>query len=302
MPGEKSALRRRKERAINAGASSVDIYCADVANYDDLNDAAQDFFHKRGGVDVWINNAMASVFSEFKNIEPEEYRRVTEVVYLGSVWGAKIALEQMEKQQRGRIVFVGSALAYRGIPLQSAYCGGKHAIQGLCDSLRAELLHNNSPVSVGMAQLPAVNTPQFNWARNKTGKDAMPVPPIFQPEVIAEGLYWFSQRKKRELFIAWPAIKTIYGNKLLPKLGDWYLAKTGYKSQFAEKNIFRPKGDNLFSPVKGDFGAHGSFDDKAISKSKALFLTERKKSAAIIGAGLFAFLFAFLKRRKHRAS
>ena len=286
-------LGEARREALEKGASDVEIFSADVASFEELEAAAREFFRLFGGVDVWVNNAMTSVFAEFHKLSPREFQRVTDVVYHGYVWGTQIAVKQMERQGKGRILLIGSALAYRGIPLQSAYCGAKHAIQGMFDSVRSELLHRKSPVSIGMLQLPAVNTPQFNWTRNKLGKNSQPVPPIYQPEVIGRAVYWMAHRKKRELFVGGPSIKVILGNKIFPALGDWYLAKTGYKSQQTEKKLKHPKKDNLFSAPKGNFSTRGEFGGKARSSSAMLWMSEHKVATAASGmviAGLILSL------------
>src|SRR2546421_269134 len=197
----------------------------DVADAAQVEQAAEVAEHEFGPIDVWVNNAMVSVFSPVKEMKPEEYRRVTEVTYLGCVHGTLVALKRMLPRDSGVIVQVGSALAYRGIPLQSAYCAAKHAIEGFCDSLRTELLHDKSNVRVTMVQLSAFNTPQFGWIKSRLPRRAQPVPPIFQPEVAAEAIYFAAHQPRREFIVGWPAFKAIYGNKIAPWYADRVLAR-----------------------------------------------------------------------------
>ena len=208
---------------------------------------------------------MVSVFSPVKQMEPEEYRRVTEVTYLGTVHGTLAALRRMLPRDRGAIVQVGSALAYRGIPLQSAYCAAKHAIQGFCDSLHCELIHDRSRVRLTMVQMPALNTPQFGWVKSRLPRKAQPVPPIFQPEVAAEAIVWASHHDRRELTVGWPTVEAIVGNKIAPGWLDAYLARTCFDAQMTDEPEDPGRPDNLWEPVDAgrDHGAHGTFDDRS---------------------------------------
>src|ERR687887_283602 len=208
---------------------------ADVADPDQVMSAAERIERELGAIDVWVNNAMATVFAPVSRTTPDEFRRATEGTYLGSVWGTMAALERMVPRDRGVIVQVGSALAYRGIPLQAAYCGSKHALQGFCDSLWCELLNDGSHVRLTMVQLPALNTPQFTWSRAKLPRAPQPVPPIFQPEVAADAIVWAASHPRRELMVGWPTVKAIVGNSVAPGLADRYLARTGYESQQTEE-------------------------------------------------------------------
>jgi short-subunit dehydrogenase len=210
---------------------------------------------------------MASVFSPVKQMRPEEYKRVTEVTYLGVVYGTLAALKRMLPRNRGTIVQVGSALAYRSIPLQSAYCAAKHAIAGFTDSLRCELIHDNSEVRVTMVQMPALNTPQFGWVKSRLKHKAQPVPPIFQPEVGARAIYWAAHHARREVYVGWPTVEAIIGNKLVPGLLDRYLGKTGFASQQTCEPEDPNRPDNLWEPLKGDYGAHGTFEQRAHERS-----------------------------------
>src|SRR5919197_1621428 len=220
---------------------------------------------------VWVNNAMTSVFSRFWEIEPDEYRRATEVTYLGTVHGTRSALKRMLPRDSGTIVQVGSALAYRGIPLQSAYCGAKHAILGFTESLRTELMHDGSRIQLTMVQLPALNTPQFSWGRTKMPRHPQPVPPIFQPEVAADAIAYAAEHAPRELYVGWPTVKAIVGNKLAPRLGDWDLARTGFDAQQTDEPVDPNRPDNLFQPVPGTQAAHGPFDNTSRDRSAQLW-------------------------------
>src|SRR5919199_155521 len=214
-------------RDVEESGGRALVLPTDVSDADAVERAAEAIEREFGPIDLWINNAMVSVFSPVKEMRPEEYRRVTEVTYLGYVYGTLAALKRMLPRGRGVIVQVGSALAYRGIPLQSAYCGAKHAVQGFVDSLRSELLHDRSNVRVTMVQLPALNTPQFSWVKSRLPREPQPVPPIFQPEVAARAIYWAAHNDRRELYVGWPTVKAIVGNKAAPGLADWYLAPLG---------------------------------------------------------------------------
>jgi len=244
---------------------------ADVADAESVEAAAAEIEERLGPIDVWVNNAMATVFAPITETTPEEFRRATEVTYLGSVWGTQAALRRMLPRDRGVIVQVGSALAYRGIPLQGAYCGAKHALRGFLESLRSELMHDGSNVRVTMVQLPALNTPQFTWSRSKMPRQAQPVPPIYQPEVAAEAIVWAAHNPHRELMVAWPTIKAILGSTVAPGYVDRYLAKNGYDVQQTDEPADPDRPDNLFEPVSGNQAAHGPFDDRARPRSVELW-------------------------------
>ena len=271
----------------------------DIARADLVELAAAQVEDELGPIDIWINNAMTSVFSPVREMTAEEYRRVTEVTYLGTVHGTLAALRRMRLRDRGSIVQVGSALAYRGIPLQSAYCAAKHAVQGFCDSLHSELLHDGSGVRLCMVQLPALNTPQFSWVRSRLPRKPQPVPPIFQPEVAARAILWAARHGRRELYVGWPTVKAIVGNKLIPGFADRYLARKGYESQQYDGLADPHRLDNLWEPVPGDHGAHGSFDARATDHSPQLWFTTHRGVLALLGGGLAGVLFA--ARRKRRA-
>jgi short-subunit dehydrogenase len=267
----------------------------DVANADQVEAAAGKVETELGEIDIWVNNAMTSVFSPIKKMMPEEFRRVTEVTYLGYVYGTLAALKRMLPRNRGVIVQVGSALAYRGIPLQAAYCAAKHAVQGFCDSLRCELIHDNSNVKVTMLQMPALNTPQFGWVKSRLPHKAQPVPPIFQPEVAAEAIYFAAHNPRREFYVGMPTVGAIVTDKIAPGLLDRYLARTGYDSQQYDGAEDANRLDNLWQPVPGDHGAHGAFDSRAWSWSSQLWTSEYRgwvTTGVIVLAlsGLFALL------------
>jgi NAD(P)-dependent dehydrogenase (short-subunit alcohol dehydrogenase family) len=270
----------------------------DVADAAKVEAAAAQVEAELGEIDIWINNAMTSVFSPIKEMTPEEFRRVTEVTYLGYVYGTLAALKRMLPRNRGVIVQVGSALAYRGIPLQSAYCAAKHAIQGFCDSLQCELIHDNSKVKVTMLQMPAFNTPQFGWVKSRLPRKAQPVPPIFQPEVAAEAIYFAAHNPRREFYVGMPSVKAIVADKIAPGLLDHYLARTGYDSQQYDGAEDPNRLDNLWQPVPGDHGAHGAFDARAYKWSSQLWTSEHRIALAL-GFLVFAIsgLTALLKNK-----
>ena len=272
----------------------------DVSDPDQVEAAAAAVEEQLGPIDIWINNAMVSVFSPVKEMKPEEYRRVTEVTYLGYVYGTLAALKRMLPRDRGKIVLVGSALAYRGIPLQSAYCASKHAILGFMESLRAELLHDGSQVDVTMVQMPALNTPQFDWVKSRLPHKPQPVPPIYEPEVAAEAIYYAAHHHRRELYVGLMTDVVINGNKLFPNIGDHYLARTGYASQQYDGPPSPDRQNNLWEPVPGDFGAHGDFDQRSLGFSPQLWANTHREMLALAGAavmGAGAVLYALLKSK-----
>jgi NAD(P)-dependent dehydrogenase (short-subunit alcohol dehydrogenase family) len=278
----------------------------DMADAGQVEAAASQVEEAFGPIDIWINVAMASVFSPVKEMKPEEYKRVTEVAYLGYVYGTLAALHRMLPRDRGRIIQIGSALAYRGIPLQSAYCGAKHAIQGFTESLRCELLHDKSNVKITMVQLPAVNTPQFEWVKSRLPRKAQPVPPIYQPEVIADGVTYVVDHYRRQLFIGLSTVITIQANKLVPGVGDRYLGKTGFKSQQTSQPADPNAPNNLWHPVDDDkdHGAHGTFDDRATGKSQQLWVDTHRGLLGIVSVGIAGAITAVLLQlmRKTRAA
>ena len=264
----------------------------DVANAEEVEAAAEHIEQELGAIDIWINAAMTTVFAPVSEISADEFRRATEVTYLGAVHGTLSALKRMRPRNRGTIVQVGSALAYRAIPLQAPYCASKFAIRGFTDALRVELLHERSKVHVTMVQLSAFNTPQFEWARNRLEGRPQPVPPIFQPELAARGVYWAAHHRRREVCVGFPAVKAIVANKWFPSLVDRVLAKQGYTGQVDTQPIPEERPDNLFEAAPVDYGTHGRFDARAKSHSLQWWLTSNR-NALLLGAGtLAALMFA----------
>lgn len=266
----------------------------DVSDPIQVEQAAAEVEAAFGPIDVWINNAMVSVFSPFQEMTPEEFRRVTEVTYLGYVYGTMAALRRMLPRDRGVIVQVGSALAYRGIPLQSAYCGAKHAIQGFTESVRTELLHDRSQVWITLVHLPAVNTPQFNWVKTRLPRKPQPVPPIYQPEVAAEAVYFAAHQRRREVWVSASTIKTILGNRIVPGYVDRVLAKQGFESQQYDGLVDPGRQNNLWEPVLVDYGAHGDFDSRAKNHSLQLWVDMHRGMVALLLAGLIGAAFTFV--------
>ena len=284
------AARRDVERA---GGRALAVR-ADVADADAIESAAQQIETELGPIEVWVNNAMVSVFSPVKAMTAEEFRRVTEVTYLGQVHGTLAALRRMLPRDRGVIVQVGSALAYRGIPLQAAYCGAKHAVQGFNESLRCELLHEQSNVRVTMVQLPALNTPQFDWVKTRLPNHPQPVPPIFQPEVVAAAIVWASEHDRREVSVGLSTLLAIFGDKIAAGLLDRYLARTGFAGQQTDRPVDPERPDNLRQPVddETDFGAHGDFDAVARSQSWQWWATAHRDHLLLATSGVLAALGA----------
>ena len=279
------------KREIESAGGRAMVLPLDVADANAVEKAAAAVEQEFGPIDIWVNNAMTSVFSPVKEMLPEEYKRVTEVTYLGVVYGTLAALKRMLPRNSGTIVQVGSALAYRSIPLQSAYCAAKHAIAGFTDSLRCELIHDSSKVRVTMVQMPALNTPQFGWVKSRLKYKAQPVPPIFQPEVGARAIYWAAHHSRREIYAGWPTVEAVIGNKLAPGMLDRYLGKTGFASQQTCEPEDPNRQDNLWDSVKGDHGAHGTFDRRAHENSWELQASFGRRW---IGAGLAAAVAAVL--------
>lgn len=273
----------REVRELGGDAIAV---TTDVADENAVEAAAAQVEEAFGPIDVWVNNAMVSVFSPVMEMEPEEYRRVTEVTYLGVVWGTLAALRRMLPRDRGVIVQVGSALAYRAIPLQSAYCAAKHAVEGFTESLRTELLHDGSNVRITMVHLPAVNTPQFNWVKSRLPNRAQPVPPIYQPEVAADAIVHAAHHPKREYKLGIPTLKAVYGNMIAPDYADRYLARHGYNSQQTDEPEDPDRPHNLWEPLPGDWGAHGDFDQRASDQSPQWWLNTHRRSVGLALGGL----------------
>lgn len=270
---------------------------ADVADASQVEAAAARIEQELGAIHVWVNNAMTTIFGRVTDVTPEEYKRATEVTYLGTVYGTMAALRRMIPRNAGSIIQVGSALAYRSIPLQAAYCGAKHAIAGFTDSLRSELIHDKKDIHVTMVQLPAMNTPQFTWCRSRMPRHPQPVPPIFQPEVAAERIVWASHHNRREVFVGAPTVIAIEANKFAPALADCYLGRTGFDSQQTQEPVAKDRPDNLFEPLPGDFGAHGVFGKQAHEEAATTWLAQHKGATALAGAAVFGALAFALKRR-----
>ena len=272
------------QREVEELGGTAIVVPVDVANAEQVEAAAARVEIDLGKIDIWINNAMVSVFSPIKEMMPEEFRRVTEVTFLGCVYGTLAALKRMLPRDRGTIVQVGSALAHRSIPLQSAYCASKHAMQGFTESLRCELIHDKSEVRVTMVQLPALNTPQFGWVKSRLPRKAQPVPPIFQPEVAAEAIYFAAHHPRREFYVGWSSAKAIIANKIAPGMLDHFLAHTGYDSQQYDGAEDPKRAYNLWEPVPGDHGAHGDFNARAKKSSAFLWMSEHRGWLVLIAA------------------
>jgi NAD(P)-dependent dehydrogenase (short-subunit alcohol dehydrogenase family) len=308
--GAKVALLARGEKGLQGAAREVEDaggtalpIPVDVADYDQVESAARRTEQELGPIDVWTNVAFTSVFAPFTQIDPQEFKRATEVSYLGYVYGTRAALDRMKPRDRGAIVQVGSALAYRGIPLQSAYCGAKHAIQGFHDSLRAELLHDKSNVHVTMVQMPAVNTPQFSWVLSRLPKHPQPVPPIYQPEVAAEAVVFAADHpRRREYWVGAPTMATLIANKFAPGILDRYLAGTAYESQQTDLPYNSDQATNLWDAADGldghDYGTHGAFDNRSSTRSYQAALSRHRGLLGTLTAAATAA--ALLATHRHR--
>jgi len=291
------------QKEVEALGGKAIVIPTDVSDPDQIEAAAAKVEETFGPIDVWVNDAMASVFSPFKEMTPREFKRVTEVAYLGFVYGTMSALHRMLPRDRGHIIQIGSALAYRSIPLQAAYCGAKHGIMGFTDSIRCELIHDKSNVKISMAQLPAVNTPQFSWVKSRLPDKAQPVPPIYQPEVIGDAVTWLVDHPRRELFIGLSSVIAIQGNKVAPAFADRYLGRTGYKSQQTGQRANPNNPNNRWEPVDEtqDHGAHGAFDARANSSSWQLWADTHIGTLALASVGLASVVgagVALLRRNK----
>jgi NADP-dependent 3-hydroxy acid dehydrogenase YdfG len=306
--GATVGLIARGEEALEAAAREVReaggqalALPADVAHAHEVKAAAERADAELGTIDVWVNDAMASIFAPVREIAPEEFKRVTEVTYLGAVYGTLAALEHMLPRDRGTIVQVGSALAYRAIPLQSAYCAAKHAERGFTDSLRTELMHEKRKVRVITVHLPGLNTPQFSMVRMRMPRRPRPVPPVYQPEVAGEAIVWAAQHpRRRELWVGSSTVMTILGNRLAPWLADRYLARTAVESQQTPEPAgpARQHTDNLEAPLPGDHGRHGEFDAEAKERSPQLWLAEHRRALTAAGAGAAAAAGAAVLARR----
>ncbi len=306
--GAKIVLLAREHQQLEATKKEVEQYggealCipTDVADADAVEKAAEQAEQAFGPIDVWVNNAMNSVFAPVKEVTPEEFKRVTEVTYLGQVYGAMAAMKRMLPRNKGSIIFVGSALAYRGIPLQSAYCGSKHGIQGFFDSLRTELMHDKSQVNICMVQLPAMNTTQFGWVLSKLPNKPKPMGKVYEPEVAARGIVFAAAGKRREVWIGLPTYTAIIGNRLGPWFADWVLSKGGIEGQQTDEKASPDRKNNVWQPVPQDRGAHGDFGDVSANKSVTLWAAENRNTLrAVAGAALLAFGAIWLSDNKKK--
>jgi short-subunit dehydrogenase len=280
---------RREIEAAGGRALVLPVDVADAAQVEAAADRVEAAF---GPIDVWVNDAMLTVFGPVHAISAAEFRRVTEVTYLGTVHGTMAALKRMRPRNRGAIVQVGSALAYRSIPLQAPYCGAKSAIRGFTDALRCELLHDGSAVHLTMVQLSAFNTPQFDWARNHMDREPQPLPPIFQPEVAADAIVWAAHHRRREVWVGWPAVKAILGNRVMPGVLDRMMARSAYAGQLSGRPMSPGRPDNLWQAVPGDHGARGRFSERARAHSWQFWLTSH--AAPVAGASAAALLIGAL--------
>jgi short-subunit dehydrogenase len=272
---------RDVEREVHELGGEALVLPTDVADAEQVEAAAVAAEAHFGPMDIWINDAMATVFAKAVDTDPAEFKRATEVTYLGTVYGTMAALRRMTARDHGKIVQVGSALSYRAIPLQGAYCGSKFAIRGFTDSIRTELLHDKSKVRITMVQLPGVNTTQFNWCRSKLPKHPKPVPPIYQPEIPAEAIYWAAHHHRRELWVGYSAVQAILGNMLAPSLADRYLARTAFSGQqVQDMPVSADRPDNLLSPLPQMAATHGIFDDEAKTSSPQLWLSKHRRTLA----------------------
>lgn len=309
--GAQVALIARGLAGLEAAAADVEraggsalVIPADVSDAGAVEAAAASAEKEFGAIDIWINNAMVSVFSPIKEMKPEEFKRVTEVTYLGVVNGTLAALRRMLPVDEGKIVQVGSALAYRSIPLQSAYCAAKHAIVGFTDSLRCELIHDRSNVSVTVVHMPALNTPQFGWVKSRLRNKAQPVPPIFEPELGARAVFWAAHHNRGEIYVGGSTVEAIIGNKIAPRLLDQYLGRAGYESQQTPEREDPNRQNNLWAAVDStqDYGARGAFTNRASSSSSQLWADLYRPLIAVgVGISAIALGLLFGKRRK-RAS
>jgi short-subunit dehydrogenase len=289
-------LERAADEARRFGVRALPIP-TDVADAEAVDAAADRVERELGPIDVWVNVAMATVFAPVSKLTAEEVKRGTEVTYLGQVHGMMSALKRMRTRNRGTIVNVGSALAYRSVPLQSIYCGAKFAIRGFTDSLRSEIIHDKLDVHVTMVDLPAVNTPQFDWAMNKTGFRAQPVPPIYEPEVPARAILFAATHRRREVWVGFPTVKAILANRVAPAWIDRYLAKAGYTGQLTDTPLPKDAPANLYEPVPGDYGAHGRFDSRSRTRSWEMF-TDRHRDAFYLGAATLLGVYALHRLAK----
>lgn len=291
-------LEGTKKEVEQYGGAAITIP-VDVADANAVEAAAEITEAELGPIDVWVNNAMNSVFAPFKEVSAEEFKRVTEVTYLGQVYGTQSALKRMLPRNKGSIVFVGSALAYRGIPLQSAYCGAKHGIQGFYESLRTELMHDGSKIKTCMVQLPAMNTTQFGWVLSKLPNKPKPVGKVYQPEVAARAIVYAAAYNRREIYVGFPTFKAIYGNKVAAWYADQVLATMGYEGQQTDVPVSHNRKNNVWEPVPEDRGAYGDFADVAVNKSFTLWVSLNRNLVRVVAGVAAIGLLAVLQSRRN---
>jgi NADP-dependent 3-hydroxy acid dehydrogenase YdfG len=286
---DEDRLEAARQEMEQLGGKAIAI-AVDVSDAAQVEAAADRVERELGPIDIWVNDAMTTVFAPFEKISPEDFRRVTDVTYHGYVWGTMSALKRMRSRNRGTVVQVGSALAYRSIPLQSAYCGAKHAIKGFTESVRTELLHEKSEVHITMVEMPAVNTPQFDWCATSFTQHPKPMGKVFQPEVAAEAVYWAAHARRREIFVGMPSRLAAWGEKFVPGLLDHYLARTAVSGQKTNESISADRPANLWKPVAGDYAAHGSFGQGAKNNSAWLWVTINRNWLLAGGAAALALI------------
>jgi len=306
--GATIALLARGEDGLHAAVAEVKelggrarAYPTDVSDYHQIEAAANEISAELGNIDVWINNAMVSVFGPFNKMEMADFKKVTEVTYLGQVYGTHVALKKMKSRNTGTIILVGSALAYRGIPLQSAYCGAKHGIHGFFESLRSELIYEKSDINLCMVQLPAMNTTQFGFVKSYLPNKPQPMGRIYQPEVAARAIVEVARNPKREIYVGYPTVQTIIGNKFIPAYLDKYLAKNAIKGQQTDEPADPDRKDNLYAPLPGDHGAHGTFDAQAWDVSPELWAATHKL-ITWGGMALIGFALGLSIAKRYRTS
>ena len=280
-------LEGAKREVEQLGGQAIAIP-TDVSHYDEVTEAAREVEQHFGAIDTWVNNAMVSIYAPFMKITPKEYQHISDVTYHGQVWGTRVALERMVPRNRGHIVQVGSALAKRSIPLQSAYCGAKHAIDGFTESVRTELIHMKSKVVLTVVQLPAMNTTQFEWTRNKMPKKSRPVGKIHQPEIAARAIYWAAHTNRKEMWVGWPTVESILGERVASSLLDKILANKAWKGSMRDERADANARDNFWKPMPVDMGSHGPFDRKATKFSTQVWLDEHRGLVALAGLGVAA--------------
>lgn len=304
--GWRVALLARGEDGLQAARAEVErlggeaLCCpADVSDEAQVEAAADRVEAMWGPIDVWVNNAMATIFAPLLEVSADDFRRATDVTYLGAVWGTRAALRRMRPRDAGTIVQVGSALAYRSIPLQAPYCGAKAALRGFTDSLRCELAHDRSRVHVTMVQLSAFNTPQFDWGRTTMPRSPRPMGKIFQPEIAARAVYWAATHRRRELWVGWPAVQAILGTKVVPGFLDRLLGARAVEGQQSDEALPPGRRDNLWQPVPGDHGAHGRFDAQASAHSAQAWMNTHRGTLAAAALGLLAAWSMGRRRRRY---